>query len=361
MNILIIDDDEISVKGIRDYCKDQGWIVKVDGFEESYGDIIKFDPDVIVLDWCEDATGEVSGGNFLKKIWKNGYRPIVIFSGQQDLIDLKEYQKSSLLRSYPKGDESPVIKYLKDNYTFFDILSEYRSQVGEALIEAFNVLKPIRDQHESFDPSTENDTIKYLLARRTMEYFDLENRNIPLPQWGMYNFPPIANGLTTCDIIRKSKDIQQDTSAEDYRIILTPSCDLFISEGREAKVDEVLCAKCFSIDKFIDKIPGGDSKRGKNHINNALTTGYYLNLVPLPAMINMCPPMCADMKKLELIPLDHIAKNDQETDESKEYLRVAGISSPFREQIVWAYMQSACRPGVQDRDFGDWVQEIVGK
>lgn len=35
------------------------------------------------------------------------------------------------------------------------------------------------------------------------------------------------------------------------------------------------------------------------------------------------------------------------------------ISSPFRESLARAYMQSAARPGVPDRDTTSWAKEIT--
>ena len=31
---------------------------------------------------------------------------------------------------------------------------------------------------------------------------------------------------------------------------------------------------------------------------------------------------------------------------------------PIREAVIWAYMQNNCRPGLPDRDFVLWTQQI---
>lgn len=36
IKVLIIDDDETSIKGIRDHCEDAGWECKVTDFDKSY-------------------------------------------------------------------------------------------------------------------------------------------------------------------------------------------------------------------------------------------------------------------------------------------------------------------------------------
>ena len=82
-----------------------------------------------------------------------------------------------------------------------------------------------------------------------MNYFDLERKDVTLPPWGMYLHPPILNNsLSACDILRKvssDTDLSKIGNPDEYLLVLTPSCDLFNEGKREAKVQEVLCAKCF--------------------------------------------------------------------------------------------------------------------
>lgn len=71
MKVLIVDDISDSVKGIKDFCDEKGWIVQIVSFENVYTNIIEFDPDVIVLDWCQDAGDEIANP-ILDNIWING-------------------------------------------------------------------------------------------------------------------------------------------------------------------------------------------------------------------------------------------------------------------------------------------------
>lgn len=43
----------------------------------------------------------------------------------------------------------------------------------------------------------------------------------------------------------------------------------------------------------------------------------------------------------------------------KDYLQGEKEQVLFREQIVWAYMQNSCRPGVPDRNTKLWAKEIL--
>ena len=137
IKVLIIDDDETSIKGIRDHCEDAGWECKVTGFDKSYKQIMQWNPDVVVLDLCE--AGVDAGTPVLDSIWVNGYRPIVIFSGNIDSITLKEeYNANELIQKYSKGDEQPVNDFLDEYKEFFCVLSEYRDELGKSLIQAFD-------------------------------------------------------------------------------------------------------------------------------------------------------------------------------------------------------------------------------
>ena len=63
--------------------------------------------------------------------------------------------------------------------------------------------------------------------------------------------------------------------------------------------------------------------------------------------------MMADLRDLEIIPIGDIGVDN------KPFLRVASIDSPFREMVAWAYLHTACRPGLPDRDFKAWRDEII--
>ena len=353
IKVLIIDDDEVSIKGIRDHCEDEGWKCRVSDFDKSYKQIMQWNPDVVILDLCE--AGADAGTPVLDSIWMNGYRPIVIFSGNIDSVTLKEeYNANELIQKYSKGDEQPVNDFLDEYKEFFCVLSEYRDDLGKSLIQAFDGVKSIKENRE---PDLNNDIVKYLLAKRTVNYFDLERKDITLPPWGMYLYPPILNNsLSTCDILRKvnsETDLSEIGSPDEYLLVLTPSCDLYNEGEREAKVQEILCAKCFEKKVFAD----GTTNAGK--IKKILHAGINKQWVPLPAYKNVCPALTVDMKKLEIISLDKVKMNKNDIkDDNTYYLRLCSIDSPFREQIIWNYMQTSCRPGVPDRNMDNWAEDI---
>ena len=266
----------------------------------------------------------------------------------------KVNENNELIKKYPKGDEQPVNNFLDEYQEYFCVLSEYRDEMGKALVQAFDGIGTIKENKEA---DMNNDIIKYLLAKRTVNYFDLERKDITLPPWGMYLYPPILNNsLSTCDILRKvsmSTDLSKIGEPDEYLLVLTPSCDL-VNEGiRNAKVEEVLCAKCFDKEVFS----GDVRKAGK--IESLLNSGVNKQWVALPAYKNICPSLTVDMKKLEIIPLSKVIMDIKELKENNTYLRICSVDSPFREQIIWNYMQTSCRPGVPDRNVTAWAKDIA--
>ena len=84
-----------------------------------------------------------------------------------------------------------------------------------------------------------------------------------------------------------------------------------------------------------------------------LTQGFYQSVIMVPALSGAIPPMAANLKDLQLIPIGDIGSG-------KAYERVASVDSPFKETIAWAYLQIACRPGLPERDLDAWALEVVG-
>ena len=83
-----------------------------------------------------------------------------------------------------------------------------------------------------------------------------------------------------------------------------------------------------------------------------LTQGYLEGVIPFPCLKGQIPTMAANMRDLEFIPIEDIGCG-------KRFLRIASIDSPFRELVAWAYLQTACRPALPNRDFDSWCDEIV--
>lgn len=358
MKVLIVEDRIETVKGIIEYCKEKRWDPKAVSFDTFEKSLENFDPDVIVLDWKEDATGEEVGGQIFEKIWSKGFKPIIIFSAIAGTITLDEkYKSSNLIYIQSKGDEEPVIEYLDSIWPFVGVISGLKNEFNDALIQALNSIDMMSKAHQA-QPIGQN-VMRYVFARRVSTYFDKECGDDAPPPWIQYTYPAITPTLCVCDVIRSipadGSIVKACGDAEEYMLILTPSCDI-----EQGKVSQVLCAKCYSKTEF-HKFDLSDQPTGNqlNRIKVYLNTGYNNSLVSLPDIPETLPYMTVNLKDIVFFPIEQIALNEDQVEGQHKYCRIASIDSPFREQIVWAHMINSCRPGMPKRDMELWARELM--
>ena len=186
-----------------------------------------------------------------------------------------------------------------------------------------------------------------------------------LAPWEQYIFPSISGELRLGDILRKDAGDYDDPEA--FRIVLTPSCDLERHNG-ERKVKDVLVSRCCMMKEGIEKsaidlaqTPKNRKEKDKNmeKVKKLLSQGHSNGIIPLPTLKNIIPLMAANLRDLELIPADEIGTSDSPG--TVEYIRVASLDSPFREIVSWAYIQITGRPGLPNRDFDKWIEEVLEK
>lgn len=359
MKVLIIDDIPDTVKGIVDACDEKEWKTKTVGFSDSYGAIIDFDPDVIILDWKQDADAVDIGENVLDKIWGIAFRPVIVFSANAQIIDIHEKERqSNMLCLISKGDEDPVIEKLTEIEKMATVLSAYRKTMGNALISSLNSIHILKSV-----PVDQLDAVEYVLSKRASAFFDDQFVSDLAPAWVEYLCPPVSEALNVCDIIRAENNPETAYTAgspEEYWIVLTPSCDLCKHGEKPARVTHALCAQCTSKKRFHDiDLSSSPKPKNINTVKTHLSQGYNESFISLPGLSTVLPYMTVELKKVQLIPLTDIAISSELIDENTKYIRIASVSSPFREQIVWAHMLNSCRPGVPDRNFDLWAKELL--
>lgn len=361
MKVLIVDDQKDSICGIIDFCQDEGWEVELSDFQDCYKFIFEFDPDVVILDWREDADEIDIGKGILENIWINGYRPIILFSANVDIIDVEKMrEESNLLKVISKGDEKPVTDELREIEKYVVSLSSFRKDMSRALIQSLNSVEYLRQQND-----VRENAVSYILSKRASGFFEERYTDNIEPYWVQYVCPPISEYLCVCDVIRvvsEEGEIDKEGLTNEYRVILTPSCDMVMSEERQPKVSHVLCAYCESKEKFHGMPLEANPSSGKiKKVVSNLNLGYKDRYVPLPMLPQIIPYMSVDLKHVELIPIDEIATSLKNTTQATKYYRVASICSPYREQIVWAHLQNSCRPGVPDRNMENWAKDMLTK
>ena len=359
MRIMAIEDKENDILRIKDHAEEKEWELQIYSFDDCMKEVDSFDPDVIILDLRDDGIpDETAGVNIFSKIWKSRFRPTIIFSGFADSFNIDdlalgeyaEYAKSPLFETITKGDEQPVIDKLEYLADIVPSITRLRNKLNLALMTSASAIEIIK--------SVPNGEVQdYLLTSRILQYFQEPVLDLELPALVHYIYPPIGKQLFVGDILlNKSNQNSEDTSAL-FSIVLTPSCDLArLSE--DALVLVAVAEEFSSIDSaFTNAYAKTDKKyiARNERIKKILNKGFENARVYLPALGDIIPHLCFNLKTLAMIPISDIGFDAQE---GKAWLRIVSLASPYRERISWAYLNTACRPGVPTIDTEKWADDI---
>ena len=332
-------------------------IVRAD-FADAEQKIKDVAPDLVILDLQEESeSGDQSfaGNNTCEWIWENRFCPIVVYSAFPDEFPEahKDHPFVEIVKKGMKG-----VEHLKESIDrlkpHIESIREAERSIRKEFSVAMREIAPYAFKAFS-DSEQRKETIKRSGRRRLAALMDgLSSDGIKLSSWEQYLYPPVCSDIQLGDIIRKADGDVDDPNS--FRVVLTPSCDLVASGGRKPKVDNVLVACCYSMKDGLDytSLKGmGISKLKDRLPGTVLTQGYFESIIPFPGLEGKIPAMTANLRRLEFVPIEEIGLS------GKTFLRIASIDSPFRELVSWAYLHVACRPGLPDRDFESWCNEIV--
>ena len=361
LRVLFIEDEPAVIDGIKKALEEQGLaeccvVKELDRAEEA---LESFSPDVVILDIFRGpvADGDTAGLAACELIWDKHFCPIVVYSARpRDVAD--RIPQHPLVRSTQKGSGSDeeVLRHIAEFTPHIDALKAVNTDVRQRLRLVLRHVAPF-----AFAAKVPSDKVKDFLVRsarrRVAAMADeaLEADATPLASWEHYVLPPLAVHLLTGDIVRR-KDGTADNPS-DFAVILTPSCDLAQDADGEARGSKALVARCSDVRTICQEVGADETTKAKKlreRLPVFLSKGFGTLCVPLPALPNIFPSMAVVLRNLELIELERIGDGDE-----CDYIRVASVDSPFREMIAWAYMQVAGRPGLPERDFGAWTEEIL--
>lgn len=360
LKLLFIEDDPSAVQPVvklleREQADTQ---CVVSSFEDAEDQIASIRPHIVILDLLlggDSPEPEAEGLKTRSFIWDRHFCPLIIYSARPEIYN-ERYAPHPFVKSIQKGKGSPqkVLEALGELRPHVEALTEAEDHVKNTFSCAMRDVAPYA--FEAFtDIQRRVETIKRSGRRRLAALMDeLARDGTRLACWEQYLCPPVSIDTKLGDILRTA-DGQPDDPLS-FRVVLTPSCDLVASNGRPPKVQNVLTAKCCSIRSGLDLTRLKDvkaSKLKKQLSGSMLTHGYLEAVIPFPSLKERIPTMAANLRTLEFIPVDDIGLQD------KPFLRIASIDSPFRELVAWAYLNTACRPGLPDRDSNSWCEEIV--
>lgn len=365
MKMLLIEDNEETVKGIYDYACDKKWECEICGFQEATDKIALFEPEVIVMDWMFDADEDKKGSDIFNEVYHKRFIPIIIFSAVAETIELSdEIKETPLIEILSKGDEQDVIERIEQWSPYIKAVNNLHVELNKSLLSSVQAI----DNFLKMEQYPGDDVIKYMLNKRTTYYFDTEYIGSEPPAWIQYEYPPVQKTLLVADILRccsNEGDNDKVGSPEEYCVILTPSCDMArAKEGQIILVAECQDAARFSCDAVLnqkEKSGKGSYEKKKEGLIRSLHAGYNAAKVALPQLPNKIPYMTIDLKNIKQLLIGEIAISEKEIVHNTKYYRVASVNSPFREQIVWAHMINSCRPGMPERNMKEWAEGILQK
>lgn len=368
IRILIIDDNKQSIRDVQQRLdeRDEFESEWCGGFDEAKAreKINRFLPNAVVLDLLEESTdGTPSAERSLKIddfIWDVRFCPVIVYSAQPELYP-EEHREHPFVRTVRKGMDSDleVVKYLDELKPYIEALADAENHIRDSLALAMRDVAPYAFEAHSCTTTAKETTLR-MGRRRLAALMDemLIGDQSELRSWEMYLCPPVSTNIQLGDIIQDAHGGNDEPDS--FRLVLSPSCDMVSNEDRAAKISHVLVARCCSIDQALSRLGLEEAKKGKLDPSRlGLPRGYIEEIVFLPKLSKRIPTMAANLKELVLIPIDQIASGQDVDDGSPHFVRVASIDSPFREAVMWAYLQSAGRPGLPDRDFEAWRGEIV--
>jgi CTP synthase len=361
LKVLFIDDEPESVETVVEELKKKIAHVKckvAKEFKNLKTKLYAFSPDVVVLDIFKGRAipqGDTAGLKVYEWIWDQYFCPIVIYSARPYDI-AAEIEEHPFIKLVKKGanSESRVISHIEAFRPHIEALNEVQNSVRQHVNRELKSIAP-RVFKNIADTNKRRDVFVRAAKRRIAAMMD-EPYGAQIVCWEQYLYPPVGSNLLTGDVIRRKN--ADGNSPEDYFVVLTPSCDLVKSDGRTPNVAKVLVAQCTNIANVLREEGINRSTRRdkfKDKLLPLLRRGYGRFCFPIPELPGILPPMTVELKRLKLIDLNLIGDG-----EGCEYCRVVSVDSPFREMIIWAYLQVTGRPGLPDRDFNGWADQIYG-
>lgn len=331
--------------------------------EDNFGDALKHlqptnSPEAIVLDLYlgnPEHDRNLAGQLVWERIWQEKLIPVIIHTGGDAALNPPVPDDNPFVKCVPKGTGSDLVvaNHLKSMTPHILALRQVGFEFNRAINSVLTRTTPGIWKATSTNPDIRPEVLTRAARRQLAALIDSTVLTFPgkFLAWEQYIYPPVEESLLTADILRLRDGGQDDPSA--YRLVLTPSCDLQINQGK-CKVDAVLVAKCTDMGAYLKAASVAPNRLGEK-LPRLLTEPHFAGYVPLPEFASVVPCMAADLRALELIAITDI---DSGPSGEKMYKRIASVDSPFREQIVWAYLQISGRPGVPDRDLEKWVNDI---
>ena len=369
MRVLIIDDDADLRQVLRaTLVEDVDWEVEDQGFEDVDETLARFRPDMMVLDIVEGEAAveleEDAGNTWFDRIRETWFCPVVVYSA---FPARWSFDRHPFVHTITKGagTEEQVRARLKAFTSTVEMIQgvhgDFDARVREALRDSVHALRSQIEATEagSSEDSTLARAVRRVVAARVDTGAAGESRLHP---WERYVVPPLGHHLLTADLLRREGADWREV--DEFRLVVTPSCDLAPRGGGPANAGRILVARCEQLGRLgtVNLRRGTDlSTRERDRLRPILTEGLAGSRVPIPEFRGHVPLMAADLRNLELLAWDEVqseAARGRSPKEKRVFRRVASTDSPFRELVGWAYLRVTGRPGMPEVDIERWLEDI---
>ena len=369
MRVLIIDDDaDLRRVLCATLAEADDWEVEDQGFEDVDETLSRFRPDMMVLDIVEgEAAGELdhdAGNTWFGRIRETWFCPVVVYSA---FPARWTFDRHPFVEAITKGagTEERVRARLRAFTPTAEMIrgvhGDFDARVREALRDSVHALRSQIEATEvgSSEHSTLARAVRRVVAARVDTGAAGESRLHP---WERYVVPPLGQHLLAADLLRREGTDWKEV--EEFRLVVTPSCDLAPRGGGPPSADRILVARCEQLGRLgtVEFRRGKSlSNREKDKLRPILTEGLAGSRVPIPEFRGHVPLMAADLRNLELLAWDEVRSEGAggpSQEEKRVFQRVASTDSPFRELVGWAYLRVTGRPGMPEVYIERWLDDI---
>jgi len=357
--ILIIEDDPKTVEHLKltfGQRLPDALVESVD-FPDALGRVTTLRPDAVVMDVLEDADNtRTTAEATLDYLWDVHFCPVVVHSAHDEPEFFKgKHHPFTHFEAKTDGSDERVAAKLKAFCNHMDCLRKFAAEVAKRTSESLRHVTALI-WNETGDENEQRDMLLRVARRRIAASFDLAPAGDKHPRaWEQYIYPPLDPDLLTGDVLHATDGKADDPTS--FRVVLSPSCDLVVNQSGALK--EVLIARCVGAEKWLKKVKldaNTPEDKLRDRLPKEVTRDQHEGIKILPSLPGHIPIMAVDLKNLELIPFDKIRPPGGAL---PAFVRIASVDSPFREQLAWAYVQVAGRPGMPVTDVLDFSERII--
>ncbi len=288
MRVLIIDDEPPVRQTLRSALEEDGqtWEAADRDFDDLGDALARFRPDLLVLDLLQGqgADGQPTGNYAFDEIRTKWFCPVVVYSAFPD----EQNFDHPLVQTVTKGagSEFKVLEQLKAFVPHAEMIRcvhrDFDARIREALRDSVEALSK---QAETAASGVREVVVPRAVRRLVAARVDAKVSGAgKLQAWERFIVPPLGNHLFTADLLRLNRN-NGHFEEGDFRLVLSPTCDLVPRRNGDHGVEQVVVARCERITKLgkVDLDSGQKlSNKQKESLRAVLTEGMIGHLLPIP-------------------------------------------------------------------------------